>query len=352
MIGPFVHNIDPILGKIGGFYLWWYGLSYTFGFLGVFFWLRRNRETLVMNMNEVYNLSIFIAICVLLGGRMIEVVFYEWEYYGSHLWDIPAIWLGGMSTHGILLGAIVGIILFCRLHKRSFFEIADVLAFAGAYIMGVGRIGNFIDGQIVGSVTDVFWGVKFPDVEGFRHPVVLYDGMKNLLLIPFLLMVRRTRPPRGVIVAHFLLWYGFLRIFIDLFREYRTTFFGLPAGQEFNILMTVVGSCLLFWFYRKRMDTKDTIITSSGTPPAELKRGIWFKRLVFASVLLLPIVIPSDWTQDVPARYGKRHSGLSYSVIYPKIDSADKTQSSEKNDKQQTSNSKEYSLVILKSEVT
>lgn len=328
-MGPFIHNIDPIFGKIGGFYLWWYGLSYTFGFLGVFFWLRRKRETLVINMNEVYNLTIFMAIGVLLGGRMVEVIFYERAYYSAHLWHIPAVWLGGMSTHGILLGAIIGIVLFCRLYKRNFFEIADVLAFAGAYIMGVGRIGNFIDGQIVGSVTDVCWGVQFPDVEGFRHPVVLYDGIKNLLLIPFLLMVRRTKPPRGVIVAHFLLWYGFLRIFVDFFREYRTTFFGFPPGQGFNVLMTVVGSCLLFWFYRKGK-VQDAITTStvSVTPPAGRERDIWFKRLVFASLWLLPIVIPSDWTQDVPARYGKRHSGLSYSAIYPKIDSANITESS------------------------
>lgn len=334
MIGPFVHNIDPIFGNIGGFYLWWYGLSYTFGFVGVFFWLRRNRATLVMNMNEVYNLTIFMAIGVLVGGRMIEVIFYEWAYYGSHLWHIPAVWLGGMSTHGILLGAIIGIVLFCKLYQRSFFEIADILAVAGAYIMGVGRIGNFIDGQIVGSVTEVFWGVKFPDAEGFRHPVVLYDGVKNLLLIPFLLMIRRTRPPRGVIVSHFLLWYGFLRIFVDFFREYRTSFYGFPPGQEFNILMTVLGSCLLFWFYRKRKDTSITS-TVSDMPPAELERLIWFKRFVFASLLMLPIVIPSDWTQDVPARYGKRHPGLSYSVIYPKIDFPNKTQASDKTVKQQ-----------------
>ena len=341
MIGPFTHNINPIFGKIGGFYLWWYGLSYTLGFLGVFFWLRRNRTTLSMNMNEVYNLSIFLAIGVLVGGRMVEVIFYEWAYYGSHLRYIPAVWLGGMSTHGILLGAIIGIIMFCKLYQRSFFEIADVLAIAGAYIMGVGRIGNFIDGQIVGSITDVWWGVKFPDVEGFRHPVVLYDGIKNLLLIPFLLFIRRTKPPRGVITAHFILWYGFLRIFVDFFREYRTDFFGFPPGQEFNILMTVVGSCLLFWFYYHKR--KYTFISSiaGNIPPDEHKRGIWFKRVVFALLLLLPIVIPSDWTQDVPARYGKRHLSLSYSARYPKINLANETHSTNKNEMQQTSNPKE-----------
>ena len=205
MIGPFIHEIDPIIGKIGDFYLWWYGLSYTLGFLGVFLWIRRNRTRMAMTDQEMYDLAIFLAAGVLMGGRLVEVIFYEWSYYGQHIWHIPAVWLGGMSTHGILLGAIIGISLFSWLNHRSFLETADMLVIAGAYIMGVGRIGNFIDGQIVGSITDAWWGVQFPDLEGYRHPVVLYDGIKNLFLIPFLLLIRRTDPPRGVMTAHFIL---------------------------------------------------------------------------------------------------------------------------------------------------
>jgi phosphatidylglycerol:prolipoprotein diacylglycerol transferase len=330
MIGPYVHNIDPIFGMLGGFYLWWYGLSYTLGFLGVLSWLRRNRETLAMDMHQVYNLTIFLAVGVLVGGRMIEVFFYEWEYYGEHLLHIPAVWLGGMSTHGILLGAIIGVVIFCKLNHRSFFEIADVLAIAGAYIMGVGRIGNFIDGQIVGSITDMWWGVQFPDVEGFRHPVVLYDGIKNLLLIPFLLYIRKLEPPRGVIVAHFILWYGFLRIFVDFFREYRTDFLGFPPGQEFNVFMTVAGLFLLFWFYRRK---KDTVVVPAATisSPIEPDGNLRFKRVIFALLLVIPMIIPSDWTQDVPERYGKRHYGLRHSFIYPKIGQLDHMDSSDNN---------------------
>ncbi|MCP4470098.1 MAG: hypothetical protein GY815_05345 [Gammaproteobacteria bacterium] len=179
MFGPYVHNIDPIIGTVGGVHLWWYGLTYSLGFVGVFSWLRMNRTPLAIDISGVYTLSIFLALGVLVGGRLVEVVFYEWNYYGSHLRHVPAIWLGGMSTHGILLGSIVGTFLYCKLYQRSFFEIADVMVIAGAFIMGVGRIGNFIDGQIVGALTDSWWGVKFPDLEGFRHPVVLYDGLKS-----------------------------------------------------------------------------------------------------------------------------------------------------------------------------
>lgn len=321
MSGPFIHSIDPIFAEVGGLYLWWYGASYSLGFLVGFIWLRANRAVLAFGTDDVYRLMIYIAVGVLLGGRAVEVIFYEWAYYGSHVSHIPAIWLGGMSTHGILLGATIAVILFCKLHRRNFLEVADVLAIAAAFIMAFGRIGNFIDGQIVGSLTDMPWGVKFPDLNGFRHPVVLYDGLKNLLLVPLLLLIKRSKPPRGVLVAHFILWYGFLRIFVDFFREYRSSLYGLPPGQEFNILMTVIGIGLLIWCYRQekkpaRANTAPAGLKAAGAGPAS---GLWIKRLVFLVLLILPIIIPSDWTQDVPARYGGRHPGMTHSVIYPEI---------------------------------
>jgi phosphatidylglycerol:prolipoprotein diacylglycerol transferase len=321
MFGPFVHDIDPILAEFGDFYLWWYGASYTFGFLAGFFWLRANRTALAFDTDAVYKLIIYIAIGVIVGGRTVEVIFYEWAYYGSQLAHIPAIWLGGMSTHGILLGSTIAVVLFCKLNRRSFLEVADVLAIAAAFIMGFGRIGNFIDGQIVGSLTDMPWGVKFPDLEGFRHPVVLYDGFKNLLLVPLLLLIRKTRPPRGVLIAHFILWYGFLRIFIDFFREYRSSLYGLPPGQEFNVLMTLIGIGLLIWCYRRKTEPGESTDLPIEMQAAEVEptAGLWMKRVILAVLLVLPTIIPSDWTQDVPARYGERHPGLTHSAIYPEI---------------------------------
>lgn len=314
--GPFIHNMDPVFGKIGGFYLWWYGLSYTLGFLGLFLWVFLHREPLKMNRKEVYDLSTFVAAGVLIGGRMVEVIFYEWSYYGSHLWHIPALWLGGMSTHGILLGALSGTFLFCIGHRRRFLEIADVIVIAGAFIMGVGRLGNFIDGQIVGRVTQMWWGVRFPDLEGFRHPVVLYDGLKNLSLIPFLVFIRNRKPPPGVVLAHAILWYGFLRIFVDFFREYRTAFFGFPPGQELNVFMTLLGLFMLWWFYHKRRAYRDKGIQDTRVPlRVSGGSGLWIRRSVFLLILVIPMIIPSDWTQDVPERYSKRHPEISYSSI-------------------------------------
>jgi len=318
--GGFVHRIDPVLGEVAGVYLWWYGLSYTLGFFGTHLWLRRWRERLGLTLEEVYALCIYFALGVLLGGRAVEVVFYEWPYYSQHLWHIFAVWLGGMSTHGVLLGATVATALFCWIRKKPLLVIADALAIPGAFYMGMGRIGNFIDGHIVGSVTDVWWAVQFPDAAGFRHPVVLYDGLKNLLLIPLLLVVRKRTQRPGVVIAHFIFWYGFLRIFVDIFREYPTTLLGIATGQSFNIFMSLLGGFLIFWFSKSRRalrETPEAKIPSSATPPTTA--GRWARRIVFVALLLVPLIIPSDWTQDVPARYGQRHPGMHYSSWYPHI---------------------------------
>jgi len=319
--GRFVHQIDPILGEFAGLYLWWYGLAYTVGFLGIYFWLSRARQRLALTLHEVYSLCILFALGVLLGGRAVEVIFYERAYYLAHPAHILFFWLGGMSTHGVLAGAIAGTFTFCRLYKKSFLTILDALAIPGAVFMGLGRIGNFIDGQIVGRVTDVWWAVQFPDAEGFRHPVVLYDSLKNFLLIPLLLWVRtRSRAP-GRVIAHFIFWYGFLRIFVDIFREYPTTLLGIATGQSFNIFMSLLGIGLFVWLARQpaRVSVAEAFdpVAAAGTPP---HRGrLWAQRVVFALLLLFPLIIPSDWTQDVPARYGKRHPGLQYSPLYPRI---------------------------------
>ena len=159
-----------------------------------------------LTLAEVYSLTLLFMAGVLAGGRAVEVAFDEWPFYRNHLSLIPAYWLGGMATHGLLAGAAIGTSTFCWFYRKPVRTIADALVIPGAFFLGVGRVGNFIDGQIVGGVTDVWWAVKFPDADGFRHPVVLYDGLKNFLLIPVLLWIGRrpraaaarpeTRSPR------------------------------------------------------------------------------------------------------------------------------------------------------------
>lgn len=325
LFGPYVHSIDPIIGTVFGVHLWWYGLSYSLGFLNIYLWLRRRRSLYGFSMRTVYSLTLFVTVGVLLGGRVIEVAFYEWPFYREHPQLIPAFWLGGMATHGLILGAVGAIALFCWVFGARVLSITDLLVVPAAFILGVGRIGNFIDGQIVGSVTDIWWAVKFPDAIGFRHPVVLYDGAKNLMLIPILLYLGRRRPPGGALTGVFLFLYAFLRIFIDIFREYPTTLWGFATGQALNIIVSLIGVTLLIWSVRKGSGDaayarREETAAVEGGIGAE--SALW-QRLLFCALVLFSLTMPSDWTQDIPARYAKRHPGLTYSALYPRIDTSE-----------------------------
>jgi phosphatidylglycerol:prolipoprotein diacylglycerol transferase len=297
-----VHNIDPVLVRIGEISLYYYGLAYALGFLGIHLWLRWRRERLGWNLEEVLDLSILFAVCVLVFGRAFEIFFYEWGYFRSHPRYLLSFWRGGMASHGVLLGAVVGVWLFGRMRKKDFLQIADEVVLPAAFFLGLGRIGNFINGQIIGSITAVPWAVKFPGVEGFRHPVALYESLKNFLIVPILLWVRRGGAPvRGVMLAHFILWYGFLRLFTDCFRRYGNAFLGIGTGQYFNFLMTAVGLALLVWF-RRRAGEEGAPDSGPFEVPEEPVRevspvGLNLKRVLYAAILLFSLAIPSSWSR-------------------------------------------------------
>lgn len=318
ILGTFVHQIDPIILTVGGAHLWWYGLSYTLGFLNLHLHLRRHGGRLNLSPRSIGILSLMVVLGVLLGGRLVEVAFYEWPFYREHPALIPACWIGGMATHGLLLGGLAGIWIFSRMERRGFLSLTDALAVPAAFIMGLGRIGNFIDGQIVGSVTTVAWAVQFPDAEGFRHPVVLYDGLKNLLIIPVLWWLMRRRRADGVITGAFLLLYAGLRIFVDVFREYPTSLLGLATGQTLNLAMSA-GGALLLWLVRGRpLAPAEPEVRAPAT--GEGKAPSRAVSMIFAALLVFCLLIPSDWTQDIPHRYGARHPGLEHSRMYPAIE--------------------------------
>jgi phosphatidylglycerol:prolipoprotein diacylglycerol transferase len=321
MKGPYVHRIDPIIADVAGVYVWWYGLSYALGFLHFFLYIRRHRSQLGLTMAEAYTLTLILSVGVLIGGRAVEVFFDEWNFYSRHPEFMPRYWLGGMATHGLLIGAAAGAWLFARVFNRPFLQLADALVVPGAFLMGLGRIGNFIDGQIVGGVTDVWWAVKFPYADGFRHPVVLYDGAKNLLLMAYLARVRRTNTTPGATAARFVFWYAFPRIFIDLFRDYPSHRLALGTGQTLNVIMAAIGVVLLIRSRLRRLGRLAPLRAVGASGPREAAAATW-QRVAFAALLLFCLTIPSNWTQDVPAHYSGRHSGLRHSWLYPAIDTA------------------------------
>lgn len=314
-----VLGVDPVLLQTQWVRLWWYGLAYAGGLLTVDLWVWLRRERLGYEPGDVALFSLLFAAGVLLGGRIFDVALYEWFYYEDHVRQIPRLWQGGMATHGVMLGAVAGTLLFCRLRGRSFLAVADEVVLPGAVLMALGRLGNHVNGEVYGSITSVPWAMEFPYAEGCRHPVALYDGAKNLLLVPLLFGIRRVSfrrngyLPRGLMLGHFVLWYGLLRLFVDYFREYDSHWFGIGRGQYFNLFMAVVGLVMIM-----------AVREHARPQPAEPERSrerktiqrrdptLWIKRIAFYALLILCPSIPSGWTQQVLDTFEARAgAGLS-----------------------------------------
>jgi phosphatidylglycerol---prolipoprotein diacylglyceryl transferase len=140
--------IDPVLIEVEGIRLWYYGLAYAVGLLTVDLWVWLRKERLGYDRGDVAWFSLLFALGVLLGGRVFDVFLYEWFYYEDHLQQIPRLWQGGMATHGVLLGAAAGTLIFCRLRGKSFLAVADEIVLPGAVLMALGRVGNHINGEV------------------------------------------------------------------------------------------------------------------------------------------------------------------------------------------------------------
>lgn len=290
----YLQAIDPVMLRIAGYAVTWYGFAYTFGFAGMALWLWWKREVLGWTAPYVVDSSIVFVLTVLVGGRLFEVFVYEWEWYRLHLTQIPMLWKGGMASHGLFIGAMVAAAVVHRRTGTPLLVLLDLLTVAGALIFAVGRIGNFIEGGVIGTVTDLPWGVKVPGVEGLRHPVALYDGVKNFLLLPVLVYVLRRWPPgTGVATGVFLAAYGGLRFAIDQFRDYESVLWGIGPGQWFNLAMAAAGLVVLL---RRPVRIEAFGPRNFNTQPTSTALILRTTLLVF--LILFPSCIPTSWTTE------------------------------------------------------
>jgi phosphatidylglycerol:prolipoprotein diacylglycerol transferase len=181
---------------------------------------------------------------VVVGARLFEVLFYNPSYYLANPWKVFAVWEGGLSFHGGLVGGFLAGSLYVRRKGIRPLAMADMLMPAVALANALGRIGNFINGELPGKLTTLPWGVQFPGYEGFRHPTQLYEAAYDLVIAAVLLILWRKKLPDGRMVGWFLVLYAVLRFAVEFLKD--IPLYGpLTLGQWFNIPLFAVGVWLL-----------------------------------------------------------------------------------------------------------
>ena len=250
-------HIDPIAFSIGPLAVRWYGLMYLAGFaIGWWLGLRRiSKNQSPISRAQLDDLLFLIVLGVILGGRLGYVLFYKPGYYAAHPTEIIAIWQGGMSFHGGLLGVMLAMVFAARRHHIDWLRLMDFIAPLIPPGIAAGRLGNFINAELPGRATDVPWAMLFPGVEGARHPSQLYQFALEGVTLFFFLWWFSSRPrPRGQVSAMFLIGYGVLRFIAEFARE-PDSFIGYLAlgftmGQWLCLAMIAGGVALYAWSRR------------------------------------------------------------------------------------------------------
>ena len=268
-------QIDPVAIALGPLQVRWYGLMYLVGFLAAW-WLGRRRAQRFeggLSPRQVDDLVFYCILGVVLGGRIGYVLFYQTGLLLDNPLYLFRIWEGGMSFHGGFLGVLLGLWLFGRRHGLPFFRLGDFIAPLVPIGLGVGRIGNFINGELWGRATDLPWGVQLPcalypercvDLSVAAlwslplHPSQLYEAALEGLALFLILWFFSARPrPMMAVSGMFLLCYGLFRFLVELVRQPDAhlgflAFDWLTMGQLLSLPMLVAGMLLLGLAYRPR----------------------------------------------------------------------------------------------------
>lgn len=274
-------DFDPVAFTIGPLHLGtftlalpvrWYGLMYLLGFaLFVVLGKLRARQNLLTGWHprDIDDMLWFGIFGVILGGRLGYVLFYKPLYYVQHPAEIIQVWTGGMSFHGGFLGVLIALWLFARGRNKPWLAVTDFVAPLIPLGLAAGRIGNFINGELWGRVTDVPWGMVFPHAGPQpRHPSQLYEFLlEGVLLFLLLWTYTRRRHPLGAASGLFLVGYGTAR-FIGEFAREPDAFLGflalgLTMGQWLSLPMILVGLTMMMWSYRRAHKAQPTVIDLS-----------------------------------------------------------------------------------------
>ncbi len=267
-------SINPVFFKIGPVYIYYYGLMYLTAILVVYFLslnrLKNENFSFSYSKATIENFFVWVIIGVLAGSRLGYVFFYNFGYYLKHPLEMlfpfsfnggfHYIGISGMSYHGGLLGAIIAGAIFCRKFSIDFWNFSDFFLPLVPLGYTFGRIGNFINGELYGRPTEVFWGMYFPtdSTNLLRHPSQLYEAFfEGVLIFVVLWSIRKKSFSSGCMLAFYIFAYGFVRFFIEFYREPDPQL-GLilgpfTMGQIFCFLMIIGGAVLCISRHRQKI---------------------------------------------------------------------------------------------------
>jgi len=252
--------IDPVFLRLGPLEFRWYGLMYILGFLAAFLIIKAQvkKRDIQISSETLSDIVFLIALGIVLGGRTGYILFYNLSWYLSHPLKVFAVWEGGMSFHGGIIGGVMAGIYIFRKNSLDLWTMADITALTIPVGLGLGRIGNFINGELYGRVTDKSWGVVFPSGGNSpRHPSQLYEAFfEGFVLILMAWGINRTAPPKGVVFWTVICGYGLFRFLVEFFREpdQQLGFLwgGATMGQILSLPMFILGSIMIIRGYSRR----------------------------------------------------------------------------------------------------
>ena len=246
-------NIDPVIFGIGPLKVRWYGLMYVLGFSASYFLVQYQLRKFDLKNFQAHfeNINFTLILSLILGGRLGYVFIYNLPYYLEHPGEILATWQGGMSFHGAMLGVIISGFLYCKIKRLNFWQGADIYVVTIPIGLGLGRLGNFINGELFGRTTSVPWAMVFPGGGPLaRHPSQLYEFLlEGVALFTCLWLLKEKKWPKGFMLAFFLVLYGVFRAFAELFREPDAQLgfliMGATMGQLLSFLMVLAGLAIM-----------------------------------------------------------------------------------------------------------
>lgn len=259
-INPVVFSIQPIFG-LGPFTVYWYGVMYLLAFL-LAFWIcviRGERENPPWTLQTLSDLFFYAAVGVIFGGALGFILFYSPETLYQDPLAMFKFWLPGRSFHGGLLGVVLALAIYARVHHRSFVALLDFAAPAVPLGLGLGRLGNFINGELWGRVTTLPWGMVFPGAGPLpRHPSQLYEFfLEGIVLFIIVFTFSQKKRPPGAVSGVFLLFYGIFRMIVEYFRAPTSGIIwaGMTMGQLLSLPMIIAGIVFLYFAYRGEKKT-------------------------------------------------------------------------------------------------